>query len=349
MGVLSSPRPSTGSPALRSPSLREAAVAAAVAVLMATLAACSSGGGGSTTGTPNPDDLVAVVASFDVAVGPPARFLVGLLTADQRSVVYGGVEERFSFLGTKDAPIEAPVAGPPVPATFLPIPGTDAPPAGAATPQVVTGSVARGVYSATAAFDRPGFWQVEVAAEVAGKTRRATAAFGVEERHAVPFVGDPAPASENLTMASTDAPRAAIDSRGGGSGDIPDPELHSTTVAASLAAKRPVVVAVSTPVYCTSRFCGPVTDMVQELSHTYGDRASFVHIEVFKDFQADPQVFNRAAVEWIHPSGVGDINEPWVFVVGADGRIVARFDNVTTRGELEPVLQQLPVIGPPPA
>ena len=161
----------------------------------------------------------------------------------------------------------------------------------------------------------------------------------------MPFVGDAAPASENLTMASTDAPRAAIDSRGG-SGEIPDPELHSTTVAAALAAKRPVVVTVSTPVYCTSRFCGPVTDMVQELSHTYGDRASFVHIEVFRDFQANPQVFNRSAIEWIYPAGVGDINEPWVFVVGADGKVVARLDNVATKGELEPILQQLPVIGP---
>jgi hypothetical protein len=167
----------------------------------------------------------------------------------------------------------------------------------------------------------------------------------VGEDHLVPFVGDAAPASENLTMASTDAPRAAIDSRGG-SGEIPDPELHSTTVAAALAAKRPVVVTVSTPVYCTSRFCGPVTDMVQDLSHTYGDRASFVHIEVFRDFQANPQVFNKSAIEWIYPTQVGDINEPWVFVVGADGKVVARLDNVATKGELEPILQQLPVIGP---
>ncbi len=329
----------------RSPSLRRSA-AALVSVLLAALAACSSGDGdGSTTATPSPDDLVAVVASFDVAVGPPSRFLVGLLTADQRSVVYGTVEERFSYLGTKEAPISEPVAGPAIPATFLPIPGTDAPPDGAAQPQAVTGSVARGVYSSMVGFDKAGFWQVEVAADVGGSVRRATAAFGVGERHLVPFVGDAAPASENLTMASADAPLAAVDSRGG-SGEIPDPELHSTTVAAALAANRPVVVSVSTPVYCTSRFCGPVTDMVQELSHTYGDRASFVHIEVFRDFQADPQVFNRSAIEWIYPEGVGDINEPWVFVVGADGKVLARLDNVATEGELEPILQQLPVIGP---
>jgi hypothetical protein len=31
-----------------------------------------------------------------------------------------------------------------------------------------------------------------------------------------------------------------------------------------------------------------------------------------------------------------------VFVIGADGRITARFDNVATRGELEPLLERLP-------
>ena len=332
------------------PSHRKPLIAVLVTVLLAALAACSSpatnsSGDGSTTGQQSPDDLVAVVASFDIAVGSPSRFLVGLLTADQRSVVYGTVEERFSYLGTKDASVAEPVNGPAVAASFLPIPGTDAPAEGVAKPQAVTGSVARGVYSSVVGFDRAGFWQVEVTADVGGEVRRATAAFGVGDDHLVPFVGDAAPASENLTMASAEAPRAAIDSRGG-SGEIPDPELHSTTVAAALAAQRPVVVSVSTPVYCTSRFCGPITDMVQELSHAYGDRASFVHIEVFRDFQANPQVFNQAAIEWIYPDRVGDINEPWVFVVGADGKVVARLDNVATKGELEPILQQLPVIGP---
>jgi len=34
-----------------------------------------------------------------------------------------------------------------------------------------------------------------------------------------------------------------------------------------------------------------------------------------------------------------------VFVIGADGRIAARFDNVVTRDELEPLVKALPVIG----
>jgi hypothetical protein len=134
----------------------------------------------------------------------------------------------------------------------------------------------------------------------------------------------------------------AVDSRAGTAGDIPDPEMHRTTIAAALAAHRPVVAVFSTPVYCVSRFCGPVTDMVDELAKTYGDRASFVHVEIWRDFQG--QAINKAAADWLLRNN--DLNEPWVFVIGADGKIVARFDNVVTKQEVEPLVRQLPVIGP---
>lgn len=102
-----------------------------------------------------------------------------------------------------------------------------------------------------------------------------------------------------------------------------------------------VVAVFSTPVYCVSRFCGPVTDMVQALSHDYGDRANFVHVKIWRDFQN--QVMNKFAADWLLRDG--DLNEPWVFLIGADGRIVARFGTVATRGELEPLLQALPSTG----
>ncbi|MEA2828827.1 MAG: hypothetical protein QOG43_3266 [Actinomycetota bacterium] len=316
------------------------------------LGACSSGTSGraTTPSTPRGDDLVVQVASYDLAVGPAARFMVGVQSTDQRVLAFGSVGLRLAYLGTKDAPVPSPTQGPPVTATYLPIPGTEASPEGASAAQLVSGARARGVYGASVAFDRAGFWEAEVTADIGGESRSATGAFEVLDHHRVPAPGDEAPRSDNLTMdAPPDVPRAAIDSRAGSDGTqpIPDPELHATTVAAALAAGRPVVVAVSTPVYCISRFCGPVTDMVQELAHAYGDRATFVHIEVYNDFQADPPVFNRAAVDWIYRDQSGDLNEPWVFVVGGDGRVVARFDNVATKGELEPVLQALPVLPPP--
>ena len=285
------------------------------------------------------------VASYDLVVGPPARVIVGVQAGDQRILAFGTVPVRFTYLGTKDAPIKEPVAGPPVTATYLPIPGTPDSPAAVIAPQLVSGAQARGVYAANDQFDKSGFWRAEVTVAVDGEDQSGTGAFEVLDKHRVPGVGDPAPRSQNLTMGSPpDVPRGGIDSRAGSDGTqpIPDPELHQTTVAAALDAGRPVVVVIATPVYCVSRFCGPVTDMVQELSHAYGDRATFIHIEVWRDFQNS--VVNQAAADWIFKDQSTGLNEPWVFVVGGDGVITARFDNVATKAELEPLLQALPVI-----
>jgi hypothetical protein len=303
------------------------------------LAACGGSGKSSSSGSAAKDNLVAEVASFDLTVGPPSRILVGLLTNDQRFVVFGTVQFRFAYIGTKQDAKPA-AYGEPVAANFLAIPGVSVPNPPPAEPQVESGSSGRGVYAAAAGFPQAGFYQVEVSAKVLGKQRTATAAFAVNDKHAVPAVGQPALRTDNHTISSTDVPPAAIDSRAA-TGAIPDPELHQTTIAAAIAAHRPAVVVFATPVYCQSRVCGPVTDMVQDLSHTYGDRASFIHIEIWRDFQN--QTVNQAAADWLLNCSMC---EPWVFVIGADGNITARFDNVTTRDELEPILKQLPVIGP---
>jgi hypothetical protein len=311
-----------------------------LAAALLLLAACGGSGNRGSPDRPSADDIVAQVASYDLAVGPPGRVLVGVQTGDQRFVVFGTVTFRFAYLGTKESPQGA-TFGSPVPATFLPIPGTTVPSPTPSQPRAVNPAEARGVYTAQAGFDRAGFWQVEVAADVAGKERKAVAAFPVNEQHAIPAVGEAALPTENLTVASADAPKAAVDSRAA-TGEVPDPELHQTTIAAALAARRPAVVVFATPVYCQSRFCGPVTDMVADLARTYGDRASFIHIEIWRDFQS--QTINKAAADWLYRNN--DLNEPWVFVIGSDGKIAARFDNIATNGELEPLLKALPVIGP---
>jgi hypothetical protein len=321
--------PSVNRPAIGRRSL---VVALAVATV---LTACSSGGGDDEA-----QPLNVQVASFDLAVGPPGRFIVGLLTGNDELLGFGEVQMRFSYLGTQQGGTPSP-PGPIQGASYLPIPGTTVPSPPPAQPQVVTGAQARGVYATDAGFDRPGFWQVEVTTTVDGKSLRGTGAFPVNPRHQVPAPSEPALPTDTLTVVTPDTPKAAVDSRAGTDGAIPDPELHTDTIAAAMAAKRPVVAVFATPVYCRSRFCGPVTDMVQELSHTYGDRAAFVHVEVWRDFEK--QVLNKGAADWIFRND--NLVEPWVFVIGADGNIVARFDNVATKQEVETVLKTLPVQG----
>src|SRR3546814_15694577 len=89
------------------------------------------------------------------------------------------------------------------------------------------------------------------------------------------------------------------------------------------------MVVVSTPVFCVSRFCGPITDSVQELAATYGDRANFVHIEVWRDFEQNK--LNRGAAEWHYPDEEANPSEPWVFLIDGEGTIAKRWDNGANR------------------
>lgn len=321
-------------------------VAAFLLVVALGAAACGGGGGnGSGDGSPAKSaGLTAEVASFDLAVGPPSRFIVGLLTNDQEFVSYGSVHLRFTYEGRGEKGARS-SPGPEATAPFISLPGSPA--AGSRRgPAALPGSAGKGVYGAPVAFDRAGFWKVHLTARLVGeaKPRTATAAFSVRDKHALPAPGDPALPSENLTVRSPDVPTKAVDSRADGA-DIPDPELHQTTIARALTLHRPAVVVFATPVYCTSRFCGPVTDMVQELARAYADRASFIHVEIWQDFEK--QVLTKTAAEWLLRNN--DLNEPWVFVIGADGRIAERLDNVVTRDEIEPLLRALPVVGAEPA
>jgi hypothetical protein len=273
-------------------------------------------------------ELVAQVASYDLAVGEDQRLIVGLLTTDNRFVSGGTATFRLSPLGAEQAQE--------VEADFLAVPGEEP---DHEHPEAGSAEEGRGVYSATVSFDSPGTWELRVNAEVGGEALSGTAAFTVLEDHAVPAVGEPALRTRNHTLDDhDDAPLSAVDSRAEAEGEVPDPELHDTTIAAALRRGHPIVAVLSTPVYCVSQFCGPITDMVAELAADYGDRAEFVHIEIWRDFQN--QVVNRAAAEWLLRDD--DLQEPWVFLIDADGVIAARWDNVATRQEIEPHLQDLP-------
>jgi hypothetical protein len=281
---------------------------------------------------------VVQVANYELLAGQENRFIAGLLTEDNLFVSGGSVGMRFSFLETG---VEEPVVLKETTATFLHIDEGHGPP-----PERVTvgpASIGRGVYSANPiVFDVDGTWQVEVEADLGGEdVRTAEAAFQVLSEPQVPAPGQKAPRTENLTIGSKGAPAVAVDSRAETADGIPDPELHETTIAAAIEAGRPALVVFATPVYCVSQFCGPITDMVAGLAAKYGDRAAFIHVEIWRDFQNS--VVNKGAAEWVLRDD--DLTEPWIFLIGSDGRIVARWDNVATPEEIEPLLKELPVAG----
>lgn len=319
-------------------------LACVVVVLVA--AGCSSSGSpsGQEHGhdeIPNvgPGELAVAVPGFDLAVGGPQRFVVGLFTASRTDIGYGTVSLRFRWAGDGVSKGEDEF-GPPTIAEFRLLPGTATAPAPSG-PAVLAPDQGRGVYVTEASFDRAGFWQVAADADIAGTEGDAgIGAFDVLTDHAVPAVGDLAMASDNATLdsADADADAASLDSRADTLAEIPDPLLHERSINDALGDHRPAVVVFSTPTYCLSRFCGPVTDMVSDLAGVYGDRAEFIHVEIWKDF--DEQELSPVARDWLYRDG--NLQEPWVFLIGSDGRILARWDNVLIRDELEAALGLLP-------
>lgn len=310
----------------------------AIAALFAlALLAGACGGQQDATSTPTPSaaDVAASIASFDLATGEDQRLLVGLFTADRTPIVGGEVEVRVGFIGDSQAGEQVELSEAST-ATFLPVPGKE--PEAGDTPAPLEGS-GIGVYETTVDLDKPGNWGARVEFELDGEPVTATTVFPVGEEHRVPVAGDPAPATDTPTM-DDDVEPAVLDSRAQGEdGEVPDPELHDASIAEVLDAGRPMVVVISTPVYCVSQFCGPITETVAELSDQYDDRAEFVHLEVWEDFDAEE--LNPAVEEWIFDPEIGG-NEPWVFLVGADGTIQARWDNVLDEQELVSMLEELP-------
>ncbi|MBM4437193.1 MAG: hypothetical protein FJ029_08170 [Actinobacteria bacterium] len=193
---------------------------------------------------------------------------------------------------------------------------------------------ARGLYVVEAApFDTPGTWLAEVRATTAGGAALQVngAAFTVAAQTAAPAVRSAAPRSRHATRLDvTDL--AALCTR------TPPCAMHDLSVAQALAAGQPSAITFSTPAFCASRMCGPVLDVIVEVWSRHRAAVNFVHIEPWDLTLARGQ--GRLAPtpvtrEWALPT------EPWVFLVGADGRVAARFEGLVAADEIESALQPL--------
>jgi hypothetical protein len=76
--------------------------------------------------------------------------------------------------------------------------------------------------------------------------------------------------------------------------------------------KEPIVLLFATPQFCQSRVCGPVVDVAEQAKHEYGDKAAFIHMEIYNE--NDPAEKVRPQVRAFHlPS------EPWLFTIDRRG------------------------------
>ena len=163
-------------------------------------------------------------------------------------------------------------------------------------------------------FKKPGNYSILAVTKDGSKTFAAPGQVTVvsKEEDRIPEVGEPAPKVETDTKASAGGDLASIDTR------QPPSDMHEKSFA-DVVGKKPVALLFATPQLCQSRVCGPVVDVALQLKSKYGDRVEFIHQEVYegndvkKGLREPLKRFNLAT-------------EPWLFVVGKDGRITARLE-----------------------
>jgi hypothetical protein len=150
----------------------------------------------------------------------------------------------------------------------------------------------------------------------------------VKAKSATPAVGSRAYPSRTPTLADVGGRAEKLTTR-----VPPDRQLLRYSIADSLAARVPFVVTFSTPRFCTSRTCGPVVDVVNDV-RTRWPRIRFIHVEIYRDNNPRKGA-NRWVKQWRLP------NEPWTFLVGRDGRIKAKFAGSVSVRELEDAIREL--------
>ncbi len=176
-----------------------------------------------------------------------------------------------------------------------------------------------GLYVTHYTFPTPGVWAIRLK----GGNDQSMATVIVADDSAVPDVGDPAPPSQTPTApAGGDLSAISTDPE-------PDPAFYQLSVADAVSSGKPTVVAFATPAFCQTALCGPTMDIVKDALAGRTD-VQVVHVEPYDIAKAEAGdlVPIDAMTEW------NLATEPWVFVVGADGKVAASFEGIMGRDEL---------------
>ena len=298
-------------------------LAAAIAVALGAALLGSSCGGNSSEASGNtttaasskptleqlwraPGEDVAVVAgTSDHAVGTNR---ISFLVVDKQSqLIERPTAKVWISRGLKQAPYATTVAH----LEPIGVPGGDT-------------ADANGIYVAKVVTPTAGrYWFM--AEPVGGTKIQALGNMVVRKKSLAPSVGDRAIPSKTPTLASTGGDLSALTTS-----RHPDRALYETSVAQSLAAHEPFVLAFATPQFCQSRTCGPVVDVVSAVRKRQpaASPVRFIHVEIYKGNDPANGV-NRWVQQWRLPT------EPFTFVVDRKGVIRTKLEGAFSVGELQ--------------
>jgi hypothetical protein len=315
---------------------RTVALGLAAVLVLAVVTACGgdqeqlAGETGTPSGAASPGaaELSAVIISSDIAIGSN-RFMVGLVTPDSEVITDAQVQFGFFKLNGDQGELRSEAQ-----ATVIKmIRGIVRENPDGTRETVELGETA--AYAADVNFDEPGDWAVRIIPTRGGTPLAPIQLkFTVQEKNSSVAIGEPAPSSRQLTLADV-SDLSEIDTA-----DPPDPEWHRMTIADAVGSGKPVAIAFTTPGFCESQMCAPMTQELAMLYEKYKDRVIFIHVEpYFLDRLRAGQCpsLGECAVPTMKEWGLQ--TEPWIFIVDAEGKVAAKFEAFVMMDEIEAALK----------
>jgi hypothetical protein len=168
------------------------------------------------------------------------------------------------------------------------------------------------IYASNVPLPRAGTYTILALTQTPKGLTGAPGEIAVAPSSPIPQVGQHAPRIATDTLASTHGKVGLLTTR------TPPESMHSVSLDQVLG-KRPVALLFSTPELCTSKVCGPVTDIAVQLQHQYGNKITFIHQEVYVD--NDPTKGLRPQLKAFHLQ-----TEPWLFTINRQGVITSRLE-----------------------
>ena len=212
----------------------------------------------------------------------------------------------------------------------------------APAPQVFIWAIegVNGVYVGHASFPTAGAWTADFTTAAPGMSAETTT-FGFDVRATLDVVspGDAAPSVDTPTLADVggDVSKISTDTK-------PEKRFYETSIADALAAKKPFVLVFATPKFCQTATCGPTLERLKPAAAAHPEM-TFINVEPYqlKDDagQLQPVLDAQGALVPVPATTAFKLStEPYVFVVGADGTVVASFELVFSPDEIEAAIRQ---------
>ena len=196
----------------------------------------------------------------------------------------------------------------------------------------------KGVYVGHATFPAAGKWTADFATQApASPTQTVTFSFDVIDRSPVVSVGDAAPSVKTPTLADAGGDVAKISSD-----PTPVKGFYETSEADALAAKKPFVLIFATPKFCQTATCGPTLDRLKPVAAAHPEM-TFINVEPYKleytNGALQPVLTGQDLTPVEATTAFKLTTEPYLFVVGADGKVSATFELVFSPDEIEAAIK----------